>query len=293
MTIASCLVLPEGVIFGSDSTTSANLDYGFHYLNHNQKLFEVGENSNLAIMTWGLSSFYNISYRTLIAQLADEIAVEDKAVKSVSELADRWLAKVWDVYQSQFEDEIAEFRALEAKQISAAASKPDDRSKEDDERYLELKENIFVGFCIGGYCLPDREPKAFWFELDPSLRSPGSPNEVFSELFRGQPGVFRRLYDGFDYRTRISILNSPFWSGEEDELDVILEKEIYIPPQMTIRDGIDFVHFSIYSTIKALKFSAKGQVCGGPIELAVITTDRPFRWVRHKAWDSAVGYDGV
>ncbi len=290
MTIASCLVMAEGVIFGADSTTSADLEYGYHYLNHNQKLFEIGENSSLAIMTWGLSSFGDISYRTLIARLADELAT--KPPQNVAEVANRWLSSVWDAYQTSLSTEIAEFRALEVKQISAAASKPDDRSLEDDERYLAMKDNLFVGFCIGGYCLPDREPRAYWFELDPTLRSPSSPLPVEAELFKGQPDVFRRLYDGFDYRTRETIHKSPFWSGTESDLDEILGREMYIPPQMTVRDGIDFVHFSIYSTIKALKFSAKGQVCGGPIELAVITTDRAFRWVRHKTWDSAVGYDG-
>jgi hypothetical protein len=31
-----------------------------------------------------------------------------------------------------------------------------------------------------------------------------------------------------------------------------------------------------------------GANCGGPIEIAVITTDRRFRWVRHKDWDVAI-----
>jgi hypothetical protein len=31
-----------------------------------------------------------------------------------------------------------------------------------------------------------------------------------------------------------------------------------------------------------------GMVCGGPIEIAVISSDRKFRWVRHKEWDAAI-----
>jgi hypothetical protein len=57
---------------------------------------------------------------------------------------------------------------------------------------------------------------------------------------------------------------------------------------LPIRDAIDFVYTCIYSTIKALKFSSLQQICGGPIEIAIITTDRPFRWVRHKAFDAAI-----
>ena len=55
-----------------------------------------------------------------------------------------------------------------------------------------------------------------------------------------------------------------------------------------MRDAIDYVHSAIYCTIKAVKFSTMAQVCGGPIEIAVITSDRLFRWVRHKPWHAAI-----
>ena len=38
-----------------------------------------------------------------------------------------------------------------------------------------------------------------------------------------------------------------------------------------------------------MKFSHYLPVCGGPIEIAVISTDRNFRWVRHKRFDDALG----
>ncbi len=64
------------------------------------------------------------------------------------------------------------------------------------------------------------------------------------------------------------------------------------PEELPIREAIDWVHASIYATIKTMKFSHMAPVCGGPIEIAVITTDRQFRWVRHKSLDAAVAYDG-
>jgi hypothetical protein len=47
VTIAICYVSPEGVVLGADSTTT----YGTHHFNNSQKLFEVGEDSSLAIVT--------------------------------------------------------------------------------------------------------------------------------------------------------------------------------------------------------------------------------------------------
>jgi hypothetical protein len=290
MTIASCLVLPEGVVFGVDSTTSMDMEYGYHYLNHNQKLFEVGEDSSLAIMTWGLSGFRDTSYRTLIALLSDRF--NETPPSSVRDAAASWSSIIWDAYRDTFKAELERIKELEAKQAVNAASVSDERSEEEDDEYKGYLENLRVGFCIGSYCERDRKPEAFWFEVGPTQRSPSNAYQVQTEKFWGQPNVFLRLFDGFDFRTRQGIIESPFWKGSERDLDALLEKEAFVAPQMTIRDGIDFVHFSIYATIKALKFSTKGQVCGGPIELAVITTDRKFRWVRHKAWDSAVGYDG-
>ena len=79
--------------------------------------------------------------------------------------------------------------------------------------------------------------------------------------------------------------------GTIDELNALLNANQLGCSNPPIRDAVDFVHTCIFSTIKALKFSSLHQICGGPIELAVLRTDRPFQWVRHKEWDSAI-YDG-
>jgi hypothetical protein len=60
------------------------------------------------------------------------------------------------------------------------------------------------------------------------------------------------------------------------------------PFHLPIREAIDWVYASIYPSIKTMKFSHLAPVCGGPVEIAVITTDRPFRWVRHKKLDAAI-----
>jgi hypothetical protein len=56
LTIAICSLTPEGVVLGADSTASFMVpEGGFHYLNFNQKLFQIGEDSTLAALTWGLA----------------------------------------------------------------------------------------------------------------------------------------------------------------------------------------------------------------------------------------------
>ena len=74
MTIAAVYLTPEGVVFGADSTASVNIpQFGMHFFNHTQKLFEVGENSSLGLITWGLGALGDISHRTMVAMLDDEL----------------------------------------------------------------------------------------------------------------------------------------------------------------------------------------------------------------------------
>ncbi len=92
MTIAACFVTPEGIVLGADSTASAMLTPGsFRYFNYNQKVFEIGDpgTGTLGIVTWGLGGLGELSYRTLIALLADDL--KKKPAKTVTEAASRWV----------------------------------------------------------------------------------------------------------------------------------------------------------------------------------------------------------
>ena len=85
------------------------------------------------------------------------------------------------------------------------------------------------------------------------------------------------------------ILRSGKWTGTPEELFGLVEQgRLGLPRHLPLREAIDWVHASIYTTIKAMKFSHLAHVCGGPIEVAVITSDRRFRWVCHKRLDEAI-----
>ena len=99
MTIASCYLSPEGVVFGSDSTTTVTSSRADdHYFDFGQKIFEIGNDSTLGIVTWGLGGFPHTSYRTLYAELADDFS--GVAPASVEDAAKRWAAKFYSVYDS-------------------------------------------------------------------------------------------------------------------------------------------------------------------------------------------------
>jgi hypothetical protein len=276
------------------SGTGAGL---FHYFNHNQKLFEVGENSTLGMVTWGLGGLGPVSHRTLIANLDDDMrATPAIPVRNVQDVATRWAGIFWKAYSAQLPVIAPDWAPLLAKSpfvAGAQAPSPQTRTKDEEDRFQALSRDLVVGFCIGGYVLPQRVTTAFTVVFHPNLTA--EPIPIVMPMFQcqwfGVPNLILRLINGYDISIVQSLMSSGKWKGTELELRGILDKFQLAHPVLPIRDAIDFVYTSIYSTIKAMKFSTLSQVCGGPIELAVITSDRRFRWVRHKSWDSAIGED--
>ncbi len=104
--------------------------------------------------------------------------------------------------------------------------------------------------------------------------------------------MVRRLLTGIDPDLLGELLASGKWAGQESQLLQIVQKYTLNSSsgalKLPIRDAIDFVRSFIYSTIRAHKFSQFPQICGGLIEIAVITSNRPFRRVRPKCFDAAI-----
>jgi hypothetical protein len=292
VTIAACYVSPEGIVLGADSTTAYSGPMEPHYYNNSQKLFEIGEGSTLGVVTWGLGGLALNSYRRLFARLDDELA--QVGVNSFDDVVTKWCDLFWDEYASSAL--LKQFLTLAAKTpFDASASMPDpnSRTKSEEDQFQIFQTNLAVGFCIAGYVKADRSPAAAEIIFQPGASKPNPVALPVGFKFWGAPNMIRRLIFGHDERIKADLIASGKWNGTEAELDAVLTQyQLTHPPTLPIRDAIDFVNSCIYSTIKALKFSNLSQICGGPIELAVITADRPFRWVRHKDFDSAMREHG-
>lgn len=165
------------------------------------------------------------------------------------------------------------------------------RTTEEEAELQKLSNALFVGFAVVGYHLPDRTPSAQVLSYHPGMPEKPMPQSMRAGQIQwwGVPNFFTRLLVGIDGRILGDIQNSGKWTGTTEELAQLAQAYSLIPQGiLPIRDAVDYVHSCIYSTIKAIKFSGVPQVCGGPIEIAVITSDRKFRWVRHKPWDAAI-----
>lgn len=285
MTIAMCYLSPEGVVFGADSTSTFKVP-GLHFYNHNQKIFEVGQKGTLGLVTWGCGGLTGTSYRSLVAQYATELDASSDA--TVLDAVTRWVS----IFYAKYVDDPSHkhFQMLIAKLPHVpGGNDPLARTQEEEQLVSLLRNHLIVGFCVGGRLKNGFTCSAFEMVFRPGEPAPAPvPIPMGHYGFWGVPDVIHRLFRGFAPELPAMLLSSGKWAGTEAELETLLGRLGVSHPTIPIRDAVDFVHSAIYTTIKTLKFSVAEQVCGGPIEVAVVTTDRDFRWVRHKAWDAAI-----
>ena len=237
MTIAACYLSPEGVVLGVDSTTTVrrNVDdkEEWHHFNNGQKIFEVGENSSIAIANWGLASLGHpaaqLSFRTLIARLGDDIA---KTPQSVIDVTWRWNTLFWSEYCSSFGT--VRTRAQELH------SKPD-RTEDETKELHKLWSFSTGGFCVAGVCRPDRQSEAYEIQFRPEWTTPGAPTPIAvgQPRFWAWSNMMERVLWSCDERFLNAILNSGKWSGTPNELiDLVLEQGLRPPLTLPIREAV-------------------------------------------------------
>lgn len=292
MTIAACYVSSEGVVFGADSTSTmyvAAMGPGAagaeHHYDFAQKIFQVGERSTLGMTMWGYGGIPRASYRTLIAQFADSLV--GQSIQSMAEVANRWAQLFWSAYSHSLDSVLQRAKDLNSQPA---------RTPDEDGELVFLRQTFSGGFCLGGYLMNDRSPNAYQVLYDPTDSGPRGVEEITpgTARFWGCPNLINRLIYGLDTGMFSAILDSGKWTGSEDDLfNLLFPYCLGQPRDLPIREAIDWVHASIYTTIKTMKFSHMAPVCGGPIEIAVITTDRLFRWVRHKGLSAAIVEGGL
>jgi len=255
-----------------------------HHFNYAQKVYEIGEDCPLGITMWGLGSLGPTSHRTLIARFGDQLKTQPAG--TMNDVADRWNQLFWQTYSTELAQVLQR-----TQQLIAQAS----RTQDEENELGYYLQNLSGGFCLGGYCTPDRKPQAFEITFGPNLTAPAAPKEleIGKAKFWGCPNIIHRLIFGVDFSLLEAIEQSGKWTGSsQDLIDLVIPHTLAQPFDLPIREAIDWVYTSIYTTSQSMKFSHLAPVCGGPVEIAVITTDRRFRWVRHKKLESAIVQGG-
>lgn len=262
MTIAAAYLTTEGVVFGADSTTTIAAADGqkMQLINHAQKVFEVGESGHLALCTYGAGRVGTTSHRTIAAMLGDFVAKNPGT--PIEDIAQQLMNIVITLVGSG--------HALHG----------------------------FLGYFFGGCDPSSREPKLFTIQIhngNVNVQRVG-----LGPVFGGSFNYFQRVFHGFDpgWPQALSAeLKQQLKDVDGAKVDQALNAAILAAApkfaatgwdDLPIREAVDFVHTYLHITVKVEKFRTGLPACGGPLETAFITTDRKFRWVRHKPFDSAI-----
>lgn len=268
MTIAAAYLTSEGVALAADSTIT--IGSVLQLMNHNQKVFEVGEDSCFGLCTFGAGIVGVTSHRSIAALLRDWIDGQPSPPTT--------------------EDVAAQLATL-VKSLSPTSAQ------------IPAGAQFQVGYYLGGRDPGTRTPRCFRISVSADHANP--PAESIAPLgigaqFSGQPMTFNRVFLGIDpqlqqlLRANLAQLVSPNNpTAFESQFDTVIQA--LIPrfaaqgyTDLPIRDAIDYLHAMLHVTVKTMKFKYGVPACGGPIELGFITTDRNFRWVLHKSFDSAI-----
>jgi hypothetical protein len=290
MTLAVCFLTPEGVVLGADSAiTYMAPSGGERYLSHAQKVFQVDDAGTLAVATFGAGSLASTSYRTVIARLGDEMRKKTGTLDTVRGAAAEFQTMLTQAAPQAFAKEIADALAADHKRQAGTPLTLEEANA------LVFVQNWYAGFYVAGRNRSDRAPAACHVALKLLGNQPAVTDLAMGWQMNANM-IPQRLVKGWADDTLQVILNAKNandvsrWSGSTiDDLKAALAPlEFLINPAMPIREAVDFVHFIITATVKMIKFAQLPPAVGGPVEVAVITTDRPLRWVRHKTFDAAL-----
>lgn len=270
------------MVLGADSTTTLSFPdrRAPVYLDHAQKLFQVGpEGSTVGLVTWGQGELGQYSHRTVAALFGELIAA--RGLDDIQVAAGALGELVWEEYAGAYDDYI--------RRVSELIAEGPDLDHEQDREFQNIVHAFTGGYCVGGRLRPADRCRAFEVSWDPRQNS-ALVREVRQEtpVMWGVPHFMDRLIFGIDSSVVARIANSERWTGTHDELyDLVASHPLIRPRSLPIREAIDWIHTCIHTTIRGIKFASLPHSCGGPIEIGVITTDRPFRWVLHKPMDAA------
>ncbi len=237
------------------------------------------------------------SIRTLAAELGD--SHHRRPGRTLRELAEELGGRAFQEMTVEREHDVARAREL-IEEVGAAMRSGKAKTGADSnklkEELAELTASLEGGCCLAGRTAAVGPCEAYEIGWSPSMLG-ASIEQVHPRQpsLWGRASAATRLVAGIapELAERLAALAWPTLSGSKrsSELSrVIDEFRLVSPPNLPIREAIDYTYGLISATILVEKLGRQVPQCGGAVEVAVITNDRPFRWIRHKPLDAALSH---
>ena len=305
MTIAVSIKVGEGLVLAADSTSSyfsqGTLAQSYH---HARKLLQLSD-FPIGVLTYGLGNIAGRNLESLVAEFELQVGrVHTAGNYTVQELSQRLHDFILAKYDHTFPPP-ALLPGAGPAAVGGAADAPAPNGPSatpaggDDDSAVAAApaqppapdERPQLGVVVGGYSHDEFFPDEFQFVI------PGSPpgeiwpdiggQQLYGVRWWGQTAPIERLYLGCDFNGFVQ------WFADNgvSEVDAMayyqqLRDRIMWPiiyEGMPIQDAIDLAVYLVNVTIGHSRFAVGPAVCGGPIDVATITS-AGFRWVKRKDW---------
>jgi hypothetical protein len=266
MTIVVAVKVNDGLVLAADSAVAVHggpagqppgilktYDYG-------RKLTHI-KDYPIGTLSWGISLLGSRTIESLISEYEFDLpSVEDEKAPDfqVHEIADNLRAFLLKRYEAQYGP-------------LSPGSQPS------------------LGVLVNGYSTGKYFPEQYLFEFpttpDLQLRRPdrenGEPN-LGVDWF-GMTDAITRLIKGADQRLS-AVLAQRLQTSPEEAWQLLGQFEYPIAFEgMPLQDAIDLAVYLVEMTIGRYRFAVGAPLCGGEVDVAVITP-RGFTWVYRKNW---------
>ena len=271
MSLVVYIKVSEGIVLAADSaatiagelvTPEGKKTEGVLKVFYNSKKLNQIKDMPVGVLNWGLS---HLEMRTISS------LVEQCATEKIQKLPSLQNKDALSYTVKEIADEISKFMATLYKRVTEKVPK--------GVREPEL------GFIVAGYSagefFPEEWRQVFPMEkgmvrLRPDL-APGRPN--FGANWYGMTDTIVRMYLGYDKRLG-NVLVKEGWT-EDKVKDLIRGFEYQVVfPGMPLQDAIDFARFLVETATKMQRYAVGAEQVGGPIQLASITHEDGFRYIK-------------
>lgn len=260
MTICVGAKVGEGLILAADSTATVLDAQGgvIKTYDYASKVAQIRDYP-IGVFSWGLGGLGARSIQSLIMEFEHNLpSVESAKGFKVKEVAEQL------------------FQFL--------------KQRYDAQPPLREGNRPLLGLFVGGYSDGGFFPEEYWFEFPEDtgvkVRRPdkadGSPD--FGADWFGQTDAISRLIHGYDDGFIRELTNRGL---DKAVIDQIVSSHQFEYPivfnAMPLQDAIDLAVYFIQLTIGRFRFVAGAPVCGGEVDVAVITPGK-FDWSHRKQW---------
>ncbi len=266
MTICVSVRTPEGLVLAADSMVSlegtVNTPQGsqtgiFQTFEFANKVMQL-KDYPIGVMSWGMASISNRSIQSLIMEFEyDYKSLKDNKTYTVKNIANDLLTELKAKY---------------------------------DTAYPTSGQQPLLGLYIGGYSSRQFFSDQYTYEFPKSTdwavvrKNKPDGNPDFGANWYGQTGTLIRLIKGYDLVSLDELIKrgadkaiiQQWVNDNASEMRLIFDG-------MPIQDAVDFADYAVQVTIGAFRFMAGPPLCGGNIDIAVITP-AAFHWAKRKQW---------